>query len=233
MGWSQVSVQPERVREMFDRISPSYDRMNRVMSLGMDGRWREAAVRAARLEPGDAALDVCCGTGDLAIELRRVVGPGGRVVGLDFSEQMLDVACAKSAAVEWMQGDALELPFADGEFAAATVGWGVRNLADRELGFREMARVVRPGGRIVCLEMSQPPGWAAPFAHVWTDRAVPVLGKVLAGDGDAYTYLPESARAFPGAPQLAAIMRDAGLTTVGYRRLMLGVVAIHVGVVPR
>ena len=166
MGWSQVSVQPERVREMFDRISPSYDRMNRVMSLGMDGRWREAAVRAARLEPGDAALDVCCGTGDLAIELRRVVGPGGRVVGLDFSEQMLDVARAKSAAVEWMQGDALELPFADGEFAAATVGWGVRNLADRELGFREMARVVRPGGRIVCLEMSQPPGWAAPFAHV-------------------------------------------------------------------
>ena len=102
------------------------------MSLGMDGRWREAAVRAARLEPGDAALDVCCGTGDLAIELRRAVGPGGRVVGLDFSEQMLDVARAKSAAVEWMQGDALELPFADGEFAAATVGWGVRNLADRE-----------------------------------------------------------------------------------------------------
>jgi demethylmenaquinone methyltransferase / 2-methoxy-6-polyprenyl-1,4-benzoquinol methylase len=232
MGWSQVSVQPERVREMFDRISPSYDRMNRVMSLGMDGRWREAAVRAARLKPGDPALDVCCGTGDLAIELRRAVGPGGRVVGLDFSEQMLDVARAKSAAVEWTQGDALELPFADGEFAAATVGWGVRNLADRELGFREMARVVRPGGRIVCLEMSQPPGWAAPFAHVWTDRAVPVLGKVLAGDGDAYTYLPESARAFPAAPRLAAIMRDAGLTTVGYRRLMLGVVAIHVGEAP-
>jgi demethylmenaquinone methyltransferase/2-methoxy-6-polyprenyl-1,4-benzoquinol methylase len=96
-----------------------------------------------------------------------------------------------------------------------------------------LARVVRPGGRIVCLEMSQPPAWAAPFAHVWTDRAVPVLGKALAGDGDAYTYLPESARAFPGAPQLAAIMRDAGLVTVGYRRLMLGVVAIHVGEVPR
>jgi demethylmenaquinone methyltransferase/2-methoxy-6-polyprenyl-1,4-benzoquinol methylase len=218
---------------MFDRISPSYDRMNRVMSLGMDGRWRGAAVRASRLEPGDPALDVCCGTGDLAIELRRAVGPAGRVVGLDFSEQMLEVARAKSAAADWMQGDALELPFADDEFAAATIGWGVRNLADRALGFREMARVVRPGGRIVCLEMSQPPAWAAPFAHVWTDRAVPVLGKALAGDGDAYTYLPESARAFPGAPQLAAIMRDAGLVTVGYRRLMLGVVAIHVGEVPR
>ena len=227
-----MSVQPEQVREMFDRISPSYDRMNRVMSLGMDGRWRAAAVRAARLEPDDAVLDVCCGTGDLAIELRRAVGPGGRVVGLDFSEQMLDVARAKSAAVEWTQGDALALPFADDEFAAVTVGWGVRNLADREGGFREMARVVRPGGRIVCLEMSQPPGWAAPFAHVWTDRAVPVLGRVLAGDGDAYTYLPESARAFPGAPELASIMRTAGLTRVGYRRLMMGVVAIHVGEAP-
>jgi demethylmenaquinone methyltransferase/2-methoxy-6-polyprenyl-1,4-benzoquinol methylase len=225
MGCSQVSVQPEQVREMFDRISSSYDRMNRVMSHGMDGRWRAAAVRAARLAPGDAALDVCCGTGDLAIELRRAVG-------LDFSEQMLDVARAKSTAIEWAQGDALALPFADDEFAAATVAWGVRNLADREGGFREMARVVRPGGRIVCLEMSQPPGWAAPFARVWTDRAVPVLGRVLAGDGDAYTYLPESAKAFPGAPELASIMRAAGLTTVGYRRLMLGVVAIHVGEAP-
>lgn len=228
-----VSVQPERVREMFDRISPSYDRMNRVMSFGMDGRWRDAAVRAARLAPGDAALDVCCGTGDLTVELRRAVGPAGHVVGLDFSEQMLDVARAKSAAIEWLQGDALDLPFAGDNFAAATVGWGVRNLADRERGFREMARVVRPGGRVVCLEMSQPPSWAAPFAHVWTDRAVPVLGRVLAGEGDAYSYLPESARAFPGAPELASIMRDAGLVTVGYRRLMMGVVAIHVGEVPR
>lgn len=227
-----VSVQPEQVRAMFDRISPSYDRMNRVMSFGMDGRWRRDAVRAARVAPGDAALDVCCGTGDLAVELRRAVGPAGHVIGLDFSEQMLDVARAKSSAVEWLQGDALELPFAENSFAAATVGWGVRNLADRESGFREMARVVRPGGRIVCLEMSQPPAWAAPFAHVWTDRAVPVLGRIVAGDADAYSYLPESARAFPGAPELAAIMRDAGLVHVGFRRLMMGVVAIHVGEVP-
>jgi demethylmenaquinone methyltransferase/2-methoxy-6-polyprenyl-1,4-benzoquinol methylase len=198
----------------------------------MDGRWRRSAVRATRLTPGDAALDVCCGTGDLALELRRAVGPAGHVVGIDFSEQMLDVARAKSPAVEWLQGDALELPFGEGTFAAATVGWGVRNLADRERGFREMARVVRPGGRVVCLEMSQPPAWAAPFAHVWTDHAVPVLGRVVAGDADAYTYLPESARAFPGARELAAIMRDAGLMHVGFRRLMMGVVAIHVGEVP-
>ena len=217
---------------MFDRISPSYDRMNRLMSGGMDGAWRRRAVRASRAGPGNAVLDVCCGTGDLALELRRAVGPSGRVVGLDFSPQMLAVARAKSSAVEWVEGDALALPFAEDTFAAATVGWGVRNLADRPGGFREMARVVRPGGRVVCLEMSQPPAWAAPFAHVWTDRAVPVLGRLVAGDADAYTYLPESARAFPGAPELATIMRSAGLDRVGFRRLMLGVVAIHVGTVP-
>ncbi len=227
-----MSAEPRQVQEMFDRISPSYDRMNRLMSGGMDGAWRRRAVRAAGAGPGDAVLDVCCGTGDLALELRRAVGPSGRVVGLDFSPQMLAVARAKSSGVEWIEGDALALPFADDTFAAATVGWGVRNLSDRPGGFREMARVVRPGGHVVCLEMSQPPGWAAPFAHVWTDRAVPVLGRFVAGDADAYTYLPESARAFPGAPELAAIMRSAGLERVGFRRLMTGVVAIHVGTVP-
>jgi len=227
-----VSVEPDRVREMFDRISASYDRMNRLMSLGMDGRWRGRAVREAALTPGDAALDVCCGTGDLAIALRRAVGPSGRVTGLDFSPQMLEVARRKSDQVEWVQGDALELPFADGGFAAATVAWGVRNLADHERGFREMARVVREGGRVVCLEMSTPPAWAAPFARIWTDRAVPLLGRAIARDADAYSYLPESVRRFPDAPGLAAVMRAAGLEDVRFRRLMLGVVAVHVGTVP-
>jgi len=227
-----MSTSPASVREMFDRISPSYDRMNRLMSLGMDGSWRRGAVRASGAGPGAAALDVCCGTGDLALELRRAVGPAGRVVGLDFSERMLDVARAKSDRVEWVQGDALDLPFGDGEFAAATVGWGVRNLADHQAGFREMARVVRPGGRVVCLEMSTPPAWARFPARLWTDRAVPVLGRLVAGDADAYTYLPESVHRFPDAPGLAAVMRAAGLERVGYRRLMTGVVAIHVGTVP-
>jgi demethylmenaquinone methyltransferase/2-methoxy-6-polyprenyl-1,4-benzoquinol methylase len=227
-----VSVQPERVRQMFDRISSSYDRMNRVMSMGMDGRWRRRAVREAAVEPGGAVLDVCCGTGDLAVELRRATGPSGRVVGLDFSPQMLDVARGKSDQVDWVQGDALDLPFADDEFAAATVGWGVRNLADHERGFREMARVVRPGGRVVCVEMSSPPAWAAPFARMWTDRAVPVLGRLIARDAEAYEYLPESVRRFPDAPGLADVMRRAGLEKVSYTRLMLGVVAIHVGTVP-
>ena len=226
-----MTVRPEEVRQMFDRISPGYDLMNRMMTAGLDGRWRELAVNAARVGAGDSALDACCGTGDLAIALRRRVGPSGRVVGLDFSESMLEIARRKSAGVDWRQGDALALPFADGEFAAATVGWGIRNLSDRERGFAELARVVRPGGRVVCLEMSTPAGWAARPAAVWTDHAVPVIGRLVTGDSDAYRYLPDSARRFPGAPELAGIMRDAGLRDIGFRRLMLGVVAIHVGTV--
>jgi demethylmenaquinone methyltransferase/2-methoxy-6-polyprenyl-1,4-benzoquinol methylase len=217
---------------MFDRISPSYDRMNLLMSMGRDGRWRRLGVRASRAQPGDAALDVCCGTGDFAVELRRAVGPSGRVVGLDFSPQMLAVARRKCSAVEWQQGDALALPFADGEFAAACVGFGVRNLSDHRRGFAEMARVVRPGGRVVCLEMSTPPAPIRPFSQLWTDHGVPVLGRIVAHDPEAYRYLPASVHRFPSAPELAEIMREAGLVDVGYRRLMMGVVALHVGTVP-
>ena len=227
-----MTLQPERVRDMFDRISPSYDRMNLLMSMGRDGRWRRLGVRASRAQPGDAALDVCCGTGDFAVELRRAVGPSGRVVGLDFSPQMLEVARRKCSAVEWQQGDALALPFADGEFTAACVGFGVRNLSDYRRGFAEMARVVRPGGRVVCLEMSTPPAPIRPFSQLWTDHGVPVLGRIVAHDPEAYRYLPASVHRFPSAPELAEIMREAGLVDVGYRRLMMGVVALHVGTVP-
>ena len=227
-----MTLQPERVRDMFDRISPSYDRMNLLMSMGRDGRWRRLGVRASGAQPGDSALDVCCGTGDFAVELRRAVGPSGRVVGLDFSPQMLEVARRKCSAVEWQQGDALALPFADGEFAAACVGFGVRNLSDYRRGFAEMARVVRPGGRVVCLEMSTPPAPIRPFSQLWTDHGVPVLGRIVAHDPEAYRYLPASVHRFPPAPELAEIMREAGLIDVGYRRLMMGVVALHVGTVP-
>jgi demethylmenaquinone methyltransferase / 2-methoxy-6-polyprenyl-1,4-benzoquinol methylase len=227
-----VSLPPDQVRAMFDRITPAYDRMNRLMSLGMYGSWRALAVRASGVAPGDPALDVCCGTGDLAIELLDAVSTRGRVVGLDFSEAMLDAARRKSSQIEWVRGDALALPFGDGEFAAATIGFGMRNLADPLRGFAELARVVRPGGRVVCLELTDPPAWAAPFARLWTDRAVPVLGRLVARETDAYRYLPASVHRFPPADQLAAVMGRAGLRRVRYRRLSGGAVAVHVGTVP-
>jgi demethylmenaquinone methyltransferase/2-methoxy-6-polyprenyl-1,4-benzoquinol methylase len=227
-----VSLPPDEVRAMFDRITPAYDRMNRLMSLGMDGSWRALAVRASGVAPGDAALDVCCGTGDLAIELLDAVSSRGRVVGLDFSQAMLDAARRKSSQIEWVRGDALAPPFGDGEFAAATIGFGMRNLADPLRGFAELARVVRPGGRVVCLELTDPPAWAAPFARLWTDRAVPLLGRLVARETDAYRYLPASVHRFPPADELAAVMGRAGLRRVRYRRLSGGAVAVHVGTVP-
>ena len=228
MGWSQVSVQPERVREMFDRISPSYDRMNRVMSLGMDGRWREAAVRAARLEPGDAALDVCCGTGDLAIELARRVGTG-EVIGSDFSEEMLEHARVKAPELQWEWANALELPYASGRFHAATVGFGARNFSDLDRGLAEMARVVRPGGRVVVLEITtprRPP--LSTFYSVWFDRIVPLIGR-LTGEEEAYTYLPSSVKRFPGPEGLAAAMERAGLAEIRWILTAGGIIALHVG----
>ena len=227
-----MTLPPDQVRAMFDRITPAYDRMNRLMSLGMDGSWRSLAVRASGVAPGDAALDVCCGTGDLAIELLDAVSTRGRVVGLDFSQAMLDAARRKSSQVEWVRGDALALPFVDGEFAAATIGFGMRNLADPLRGFAELGRVVRPGGRVVCLELTPPPAWAAPFARLWTDRAVPLLGRLIARETDAYRYLPESVHRFPPAEELAAVMGRAGLRRVRFRRLAGGAVAVHVGTVP-
>lgn len=227
-----MTLPPDEVRAMFDRITPAYDRMNRLMSLGMDGSWRSLAVRASGVAPGDAALDVCCGTGDLAIELLDAVSTRGRVVGLDFSQAMLDAARRKSSQVEWVRGDALALPFAAGEFAAATIGFGMRNLSDPLRGFAELGRVVRPGGRVVCLELTPPPAWAAPFARLWTDRAVPLLGRLIARETDAYRYLPASVHRFPPAEELAAVMSRAGLRRVRFRRLSGGAVAVHVGTVP-
>ena len=219
---------------MFDRIADRYDLMNSVMTAGMHHRWRERAVELARVGPGDSALDVCCGTGDLALELSRRVGAGGEVVGLDFSEPMLELAREKSppdAPVRWLQGNALELPFGDAAFDAATVGFGVRNLVDLERGIAEMARVVRPGGRVVILEITTPQrpplSW---FFAVWFDRIVPLLG-TAAGDRDAYTYLPDSVRRFPPAHDLAALMDATGLHDVRYLLLAGGIIAIHSGTV--
>ena len=215
---------PDAVRSMFDRISPVYDAMNRTMSMGLDQRWRRATV-AAVVQPGDRVLDACCGTGDLALAARDA---GGTVTGVDFSERMLERARRKSADVEWLQGDALALPFSDGSFDAATVGFGVRNLDDLERGLAELRRVLRPGGRLAILEITRPSGLLAPFYRLWFDGFVPLLGKLLPG-GSAYTYLPASVRRFPGPDELASLLRGSGFDDVRWRTFAGGIVALHIG----
>ena len=219
---------------MFDRIAGVYDLMNTAMTAGLHHGWRGRAADRAELTPGDSALDLCCGTGDLALELRARVGAVGRVVGADFSERMLELANEKAAdrglsdvTFEW--ADALELPYSDSSFDAVTVGFGVRNLADLDAGVGEMARVLKPGGRLVILEITQPrrPPLST-FFSLWFDRLVPVLGKV-AGDPEAYAYLPESVRNFPPPEGLAAIMDGAGFEGIRYTILAGGIIAIHSG----
>ena len=219
---------PDGVRRMFDRIAPVYDLMNRVMTAGLDQRWRRLTV-AAVVRPGDRVLDVCCGTGDLAIAARSA---GGDVVGLDFSARMLERARRKSESIAWVEGDVLPLPFEGGSFDAATVGFGARNLDDLERALGELRRVLVPGGRLAILEITTPRGLLAPFYRVWFDRIVPLLGRALKG-GAAYEYLPASVRRFPGPDDLAGLMRDAGFEDVRYRLLAGGIVALHTGVAGR
>ena len=214
----------EGVSSMFDRIAPVYDVMNRVMTAGLDVRWRRAAAAAA-VERGDRVLDACCGTGDLALESVRL---GADVVGVDFSEPMLERARRKSDAVEWVRADVLSLPFADASFDAATVGFGVRNLDDLEAGLRELRRVLKPGGSLAVLEITRPSGPLRWFYALWFDRVVPLLGKLLPG-GAAYTYLPASVRRFPGPAELAALLGATGFGNVRYRLFAGGIVALHVG----
>ena len=227
MTYESGKLSPDAVRGMFDRIAPVYDVMNHVMTAGLDGRWRRLAAGEV-VWPGDRVLDACCGTGDLAIAAER---RGGRVVGLDFSERMLERARPKSGAIEWVQGDALALPFGDGEFDAATVGFGVRNLADLEAGLRELARVLRPGGKLAVLEITRPHGMLRPFFRLWFDVVIPLAGRVLPG-GQAYTYLPASVRRFPGPDDLSRLLERSGFESVRYRLLGGGIVAIHVGTKP-
>ncbi len=224
---------------MFDRIAGLYDRMNGLMTAGMHHRWRSRAADLAAVPVGGITLDVATGTGDLALELARRVGPGGLVIGTDFSERMLELARAKAAALEspelgelrFEPGNALELPYPDNRFDVATVGFGARNFASLERGLREMVRVVRPGGRVVVLEITtptRPP--LSYFFDLWFDRAVPALGR-LVGDAAAYSYLPNSVRRFPGPDRLAAVMWACGLTQIRYVLTAGGIIALHVGVV--
>jgi demethylmenaquinone methyltransferase/2-methoxy-6-polyprenyl-1,4-benzoquinol methylase len=232
------TLEETQVRAMFDRIAGLYDRMNTVMTAGLHHQWRRRAADLAALVPGDRALDVATGTGDLALELAGRVAPGGSVVGSDFSERMLELARAKAnrrimgpdtVEVRFESANALALPYDDDAFDAATVGFGARNFADLEQGLREMARVVAPGGRVVVLELTTPrhPPLST-FFELWFDRLVPALGR-LAGDAQAYTYLPDSVRRFPGPEELAAAMSRSGLRRIRYLLTAGGIIALHVG----
>jgi demethylmenaquinone methyltransferase/2-methoxy-6-polyprenyl-1,4-benzoquinol methylase len=219
------------VRGMFDRISGVYDVMNSAMTAGMHHQWRERAVDVASVGPGSDALDLCCGTGDLTLALRERIGPDGRVVGSDFSEPMLELARRKSGergvAVEFGWADALDLPYGDASFDAVTIGFGARNLADLDKGLGEMARVLKPGGRLVILEITRPHREPlASFYSVWFDHLVPWIGTV-AGDSEAYSYLPESVRTFPEPEPLAAKIDAAGFEEIRWLLLAGGIIAIH------
>jgi demethylmenaquinone methyltransferase/2-methoxy-6-polyprenyl-1,4-benzoquinol methylase len=218
------TLAPDQVRSMFDRIAPVYDVMNRAMTMGLDRKWRRLTAETV-VRPGDRVLDACCGTGDLALADARA---GGRVTGVDFSEEMLARAERKAPEFQWVQADAAALPFEDKSFEVVTVGFGIRNLADLEAGLAELARVLVPGGRLGCLEITRPRGVLRPFFRLWFDGLVPVAGRFLRG-GAAYSYLPASVRRFPGPEDLAAAMRRAGFTEVGWRLLGGGIVALHVG----
>jgi demethylmenaquinone methyltransferase / 2-methoxy-6-polyprenyl-1,4-benzoquinol methylase len=215
-----------QVRAMFDRIARVYDRMNSVMTVGMHHRWRERAADLARVGPGSTALDVATGTGDLAVELAR---RGAEVTGMDFAPAMLEIARRKAPGLRFEEGDALRLAQPDGSFDAVTVGFGARNFSDLDRGLAEMTRVTKPGGRVVVLEITTPQkpplSW---FFKAWFDSVVPRLGR-LAGDPDAYTYLPSSVRRFPDPEQLAARMAAAGLDDVRWILTAGGIIAIHAG----
>jgi demethylmenaquinone methyltransferase / 2-methoxy-6-polyprenyl-1,4-benzoquinol methylase len=215
-----------QVQAMFDRIARVYDRMNSVMTAGMHHRWRERAVDLAQVGPGSQALDVATGTGDLALELAR---RGAEVTGMDFAPAMLAIAREKAPGLSFEEGDALALRHPDASFDAVTVGFGARNFADLDRGLSEMARVTKPGGRVVVLEITTPQkpplSW---FFRAWFDTVVPALGR-LAGDPDAYTYLPSSVRRFPDPEELAARMAAAGLEDVRWVLTAGGIIAIHAG----
>jgi len=229
---SSGTLPEQQVKAMFDRIAGVYDRMNSVMTAGMHHRWRERAADLARVRPGDRVLDVATGTGDLAVELDRRVAPGGEVVGVDFAESMLELARRKAPGIRFEAGNALDLRYADGEFAAVTVGFGARNFSDLAGGLSEMTRVTRPGGRVVVLEITTPqrPPLSV-FFRLWFDRVVPAMGR-LAGDPEAYEYLPSSVRRFPGPHDLAGQLAAAGLKDVTYLLTAGGIIAIHAGTVP-
>ncbi|MGI8659403.1 MAG: ubiquinone/menaquinone biosynthesis methyltransferase [Candidatus Limnocylindria bacterium] len=231
------AVVPDEVRSMFDRIAPIYDVMNRLMTAGLDDRWRRDAVNVCELHPGESVIDVACGSGALSRPLSRAVGVRGTVVGVDTSSGMLRVAQGRKsvpggARIDYVRADALALPFDDGSFDASVIAFGLRNVADYAGCLAEMGRVTREGGRIVVLEIALPErGVRAAVARTWFERIVPRVGR-LAGGGSDYVYLPRSVRGYPDPHEIAKIMRHVGLGDVGWRRLSSGMVTLHRGSSP-
>lgn len=230
--------EPRLVAAMFARIAPRYDLLNRLLSLGFDGRWRRFAASQARLRAGDRALDVCTGTGDFAFELKRRTGRQGRVVGLDLTREMLTVGRKKvgagaDSAIDLHQGDAMRLPYEDRAFRAATMAFGGRNVPDLTGAFREMARVVEPGGRVVFLELNRPPTWGFRHLFDWYFHSLsPLVGGLIARDRAAYEYLPRSVDNFEAVEDIRDLMAAAGLAEVRVHRLTFGIAVVHVGTVP-
>lgn len=220
------------VQRMFGEIAPTYDLLNGVMSLGMHHRWRGAAVRLLRLQSGDSALDLCCGTGDFLLPLRAAIGPLGRLVGADFCLPMLEISAKKDDQAELCVADATRLPFADASFQGVSVGWGIRNVSDVDAAHREIARVLKPGGRFVSLDLATP---RAPFVgrfNAWLLRTgLPILGSFF-GKKDAYTYLPKSVDRHRTREELADSMRKAGFEDVSWKDMALGNICVHSGVKP-
>lgn len=226
-----------QVQSMFNRIARRYDLMNAVMTAGLHERWRRRAVDSAAVTAGDTVLDLATGTGDMALELARRVGPDGKIVGADFADEMLVIAREKLAKkhpnlpVTFEPGNAMALTYGDNTFDALTVGFGVRNFADLDQGLAEMVRVVRPGGRVVILEIATPTrpplSW---FYSLWFDHLVPFFGR-FADKNSAYTYLPRSVARFVTPAELAAKLQDAGTTEVHFVKLAGGIITIHRGTV--
>jgi demethylmenaquinone methyltransferase/2-methoxy-6-polyprenyl-1,4-benzoquinol methylase len=229
------SAPPQKVAEMFDQISGLYDGMNLAISGFQEPRWRKRIVAATEVGPGDRVLDVACGTGKVTTDLYHAVQPGGVALGIDFSAGMIRNARERRPAelegLSFEQGDALDLPVDDDTFDAATIAYGMRNLADYRQGFAEMARAVRPGGKVVCLEITTPTRALGRLIAVWFDNVVPLIGK-LVGQGDAYRYLAKSVKGYPGPERIAEIMREAGLELVDWKSMAGGIVVLHVGTVP-